>query len=322
MAANGTVLVIGAGVSGLSTAVILAESGVPVRVRTDEPPADTTSAVAGAIWGPALLQPADRVRRWVADTYRALVELAADDTSGVHLATGRMAARVDLGDQLPPEALLLPDLRRCTPDELPAGFRSGYRATLPLIDMPRYLEHLTGRLLAAGGELLISPVSSLADAAAEADRIVNCTGVGAHELVGDPGVRPVRGQHVLVRNPGISEYFVEVGAGPEFTSYVPHGDQVVLGGVAGEHDWSRAHDRDDSAAVLRRCAQVEPLLAGAEVLGETVGLRPGRDAVRLETERFGGATVVHDYGHSGCGVSLSWGCAAEAAGLVLGRPVR
>ncbi|GAB2660126.1 FAD-dependent oxidoreductase [Saccharopolyspora gloriosae] len=317
MATTEPVLVIGAGVTGLSTAVTLAEAGVPVRIRTDERPAETTSAVAGAMWGPALLQPADRVQGWVARTYHRLVELAADDTSGVHLAAGRMAARVDLGDQLPPEALLLPDLRRCAPDELPDGFVSGYRATAPLIDMPRYLDHLTERFRAAGGELLLSPVSSLVEAVEEAGRVVNCTGVGAHELVGDPGVRPVRGQHVVVRNPGVTEYFVEIGAGPEFTAYMPHGDHVVLGGTAVDQDWSRIPGREAGAAILRRCAHVEPLLAGADVLGETVGLRPGRDAVRLEVERFGGGTVVHNYGHSGCGVALSWGCAAEAAELVL-----
>ncbi|MFR9729926.1 FAD-dependent oxidoreductase [Saccharopolyspora sp. MS10] len=316
MATIERVLVIGAGVIGLSTAVTLAESGVPVRVRTDQRPAETTSAVAGAMWGPALLRPAERVRRWVADSYPRLVALAADESTGVHLAAGRMAARVDLGDQVPPEALLLPDLRPCTPGELPEGFRSGYRATAPLIDMPRYLEHLTGRFLAAGGELLLSPVSSLAEAVEEASRIVDCTGVGARELVGDPGVRPVRGQHVIVRNPGLDEYFVEVGGAEEFTAWFPHGDRVVLGGVAVEHDWSRVPDRATGAAILRRCAQAEPRLAGAEVLGQQVGLRPGREAVRLEVERIGGATVVHNYGHSGAGVALSWGCAAEAAELL------
>ena len=46
------VLVVGAGVSGLTTAVCLAEAGVGVEIRADRLPGDTTSAVAGAIWGP------------------------------------------------------------------------------------------------------------------------------------------------------------------------------------------------------------------------------------------------------------------------------
>ena len=51
-------------------------------------------------------------------------------------------------------------------------------------------------------------------------------------------------------------------------------------------------------------------------LGHRVGLRPFRPQVRLEAEPSGsGPLVVHNYGHGGAGVTLSWGCAREAAGL-------
>ncbi|MCI2417679.1 FAD-binding oxidoreductase [Saccharopolyspora sp. K220] len=309
------VLVIGAGVQGLTTGVVLAEAGRRVRIRTADRPQDTTSAVAGAMWGPAMLRPADRVLYWVTRSHAEFTALARDEASGVHLAAGRMAARADLGDTLPAETKLIPDLRRCTPAELPEGFVSGYRATVPLIDMPRYLDYLVDRFQDAGGELLLSPVTSLADAVAEAATVVNCTGVGACELVGDPGVHPVRGQHVIVRNPGLDEYFIELTNSEEFVGYLPHGDRVVLGGVAVEHDWDRTPRDDVSAGIRRRCAAVEPRLADAEVLAEQVGLRPGRDAVRVEAERYEGARIIHNYGHGGCGVALSWGCAFEAADL-------
>ena len=45
------VLVIGAGVSGLTTAVCLAEAGAAVKISAALPPDRTTSAVAGAIGG-------------------------------------------------------------------------------------------------------------------------------------------------------------------------------------------------------------------------------------------------------------------------------
>ena len=51
------VLIIGAGVSGLTTALALVESGLPgasMRVLADTPPELTTSSCAGAIWGPYL----------------------------------------------------------------------------------------------------------------------------------------------------------------------------------------------------------------------------------------------------------------------------
>ncbi|OYW82031.1 MAG: FAD-binding oxidoreductase, partial [Hyphomonas sp. 32-62-5] len=45
-----------------------------------------------------------------------------------------------------------------------------------------------------------------------------------------------------------------------------------------------------------------------------VGLRPFRpQGFRLEAERFGEKTVIHNYGHGGCGVTLSWGTSQRAA---------
>ena len=52
-------------------------------------------------------------------------------------------------------------------------------------------------------------------------------------------------------------------------------------------------------------------LAGARVLRHKVGLRPGRPTVRVERE----GDVIHCYGHGGCGVTVSWGCADDVVDL-------
>jgi len=42
-----------------------------------------------------------------------------------------------------------------------------------------------------------------------------------------------------------------------------------------------------------------------------------RSTVRLKREEMGdGRVVIHNYGHGGAGVTLSWGCATEVAALL------
>jgi D-amino-acid oxidase len=81
------VLVVGAGVSGLTVAVCLAEAGLPVLIRSRQPPAETSSCSAGAIWGPYLVSDA-RVLTWAEQTRLALTELASDPGTGVRLVHG------------------------------------------------------------------------------------------------------------------------------------------------------------------------------------------------------------------------------------------
>ncbi len=54
------------------------------------------------------------------------------------------------------------------------------------------------------------------------------------------------------------------------------------------------------------------------VIRTTVGLRPHRPSgFRLEVEKLDHKTVVHNYGHGGAGLSLSWGTGAMAADMAL-----
>jgi D-amino-acid oxidase len=315
-------VVIGAGVVGLTTGVCLAEAGLRVLIRTAALPAETTSAVAGALIGPVFAAPGhppgDVVTGWERTGITEFTRLAADPSTGAHLCLGLLAARPAAVAGGPPPLDDVQQIRFCEPEELPDGFGFGFWATLPLVDMSRYLTYLTERFAAAGGQIQLRPVTTLAEAATEAPLIANCSGIGAHHLVPDPSVRPFRGQHVVVANPGIETFFLEAPLGPSWIGYLPHGDRVVLGGVAMEDDWNTAPDPAIAAEIVRGCAEIEPRLADAEVLAHMVGLRPTRPTVRLEAEQFGEARCVHNYGHGGSGVALSWGTARAAAEVLLG----
>lgn len=309
------VLVVGAGVIGLTTAICLAESGLRVRVITATPPARTTSAVAGALWGrgPGIADPVDRITAWSAVTFAELAALADDPATGVHFTRGREVTRAPVAAPVAAEAR---SVVRCLPDELPDGFRDGYWLTVPTVDMPLYLDYLVARLIAAGGGVVPGMVRHRDDVAGMAPVAVNCTGIAARDLVPDDTVRPVRGQHVVVANPGIDEFFVEETGEPAWVSFFPHGDRVVLGGVAGADDWNLDPDPATAESIVRRCAAVEPMLAGAPVLAHQVGLRPARPEVRVAAEPGGDTLWVHNYGHGGMGVTLSWGCARDVVQLV------
>ncbi|QDI67813.1 amino acid oxidase [Streptomyces calvus] len=308
-------LVIGGGVVGLTTAVALAERGVRVRLWTRDPAERTTSAVAGALWWPYRIEPVASARAWALRSLEVYEELAArPETTGVRMAEGVLGetALEDVGAWA---ATRLPGLRPSTAAEYPAG--PGVWARLPLIDMPAHLPWLRSRLEAAGGVVETRTVADLAQVRAPV--VVNCTGLGARELVPDPSVRPVRGQLVVVENPGIRTWTVSTGADGAMAYFFPQPGRLVLGGTADEDAWSLEPDPAVAEAIVRRCAALRPEIAGARVLEHRVGLRPARDAVRLERAALpGGRVLVHHYGHGGAGVTVAWGCAEEAARLAVG----
>jgi D-amino-acid oxidase len=309
------VLILGAGVVGLTTAVSLAEAGHSVRVQAAELSEATTSAAAGALWGPWLVEPRDRVHAWAAHTLQVLTELANTPGTGVRLASGNDVSMVE---HEPPDWFsLLPTIRPCTVDELPPGYRHGIHYTAPLVDMPMYLNYLSARLRAAGIEIEVAAVDSLEAVSSMAPVVVNCTGLGARKLADDDQLFPIRGQHVVVSNPGLSEFLeVDTGDSPNLIAIYPHGDHVVLGGTAEPGSWTREPDPVAAEAILARCAAVQPLLRDVIVLEHRVGLRPTRPKIRLEEVQGAAGRIVHNYGHGGAGVSLAWGCAAEVVAMV------
>ncbi|MET8975520.1 FAD-dependent oxidoreductase [Streptomyces sp. NPDC004539] len=323
------VVIVGGGVVGLTTGVVLAERGWRVRVWTRDDVAGTTSAVAGALWWPYHIEPQVSARAWALESLDVFRELAARGEGGVRMAEGVLGERslAEVGWL----AGAVPGLREATPEEYPVG--AGLWARLPLVDMAVYLPWLRGRLERAGGSVEPRTVGGLAEA--DAAVVVNCAGLGARELAGDREVRPVRGQLVIVENPGVKHWVVSGavedgeggdsdggeggGEGGSLTYFFPQPGRLLLGGTAEEDAWSLTPDPAVAEAIVRRCAVLRPEIAGARVLGHRVGLRPARGVVRLERGVLeDGRTVVHHYGHGGAGVTVAWGCAREAAGLVEG----
>jgi D-amino-acid oxidase len=312
------VLVIGAGVSGLTSALGLIEAGLPassLRVVAEIPPTLTTSCSAGAIWGPYLSSHDQDTDEWSRHTMHQLRVHAREPGCGVYLVDGVEASRVHTAP--PGWAKEVDGFQPCSPDELPPGFVSGWRYSVPVVDMPVYLAYLEKWLDHAGVTVELGRFESLAEAATTASVVVNCTGLGAQGLVPDRTLYPVRGQLVIMENPGIEQFFAEHTAEVcDLTYLLPQGDHIVLGGSAEDGKADCVVDPDVADGIIERCAMVEPALRDARLLGHRVGLRPARPYVRVERDDSWSVPVIHNYGHGGSGVSLSWGCAREVTRLV------
>jgi D-amino-acid oxidase len=240
--------------------------------------------------------------------------LAGDPSTGVAMVDGVEAARDGL--TVPKPGPGAENVAQCDAAELPPTFTNGWRYRIPIIDMGRYLDHLTLRLRATGGRLEITAPVTAAELATLGPVVVNCTGLGARDLVPHDPLTPVRGDLLVADNPGIDAFFIEHDDGtPAMATYIlPHRDRVILGGSQLRDNWSRRPDPAIASTILRRCTAADPRLSGVRVREHLVGLRPVRPRVRLGADERD-PHVIHNYGHGGAGITLSWGCANEVLRL-------
>ncbi len=308
-------IVLGAGVIGLSTALRLQQYGYAVRIIARESTPSTTSDVAPAMWHPYKVNPDERLRRWAAETYRTFQQIKSDAQSGV--VPTMIYEYYGSSAELPWYADAVPQMRRLAVDEIPAGYGDGFETPSFVIDTKLYMPWLMKNFLAAGGRYEERRVESLEEFIFYQGHVINCTGLGSRELVGDETVYPIRGQVLRVASEGLDKTRCLIDEdGPLSVSYiVPRTHDVLIGGTATEHDWNQQVDDQTSKELLDKAQVLAPTLHDARVLSASVGLRPARPTIRLERdEQF--PWLIHNYGHSGAGFSLSWGAAEEVIRLL------
>lgn len=310
------VLVIGAGVSGLTSALRLAQAGHQVSIITKELPHDTVSAVAAAHWAPFLAQPVDKVVRWSKHTKKYFEKnIVPDNSSGVR--PQKMTEFFDRSTEEPWWLDAVDSVRKLDKSELPDNYHAGFEISSVLIDTSVYLPWLVKQLAKAGVEVKQQTVRDFESVDAEHEVLVNCTGLGAATLCNDKMLFPVRGQVVHVEK--LSKYndVLADDTGHNSLFYaIPRIHDTVLGGTAQVNDWNTEVDPADTEEILNKAQQIVPDLAQAQVVGQKVGLRPARNQIRLELEIVSDRAVIHNYGHGGSGYTLSWGCAEEVLQLV------
>lgn len=311
---------------GFSTAVSIAEA-LPfssVTLIADKFSPDTTSDGAAGILYPGTFPdiPLERQRRWFKDSFDHLLAIAQSEhapEAGVMLSSGWQIFKEVPADKKPNFSECMFGFRFMTDEELRRfpDHKFGQAFTTLKCECSIYLPWLEKRLRKAGGRLEKRKVNSLQELSPSYDLIVNCSGLGSKALVHDSDVYPVRGQVLKVEAPWL-KHFVRDADGK--TYIYPGIHSVTIGGTRQQDDWRLIADQGDTKGILERCSKLEPSLSKAKVLSTWVGLRPGRKNPRVEREvvQLQGqkVPVIHNYGHGGWGVTLAWGTAQDALGLV------
>jgi len=322
--------IIGAGVSGLTCGVLLAERGFHTAILAEQIGQQTTSGAAAALWFPYDCEPRDKVIAWALATYERLVDLCDDRRSGVSMIELRQFSRtgeleipdwaIPLGARRFPPPVISSEnaspARTETSLTVDAGvFKSGFVISVPLMDTTIYLDYLADRFRAAGGQIHAGMrLQKLEEIDREFDLIINCAGIGAHAIVHDVDLESHRGQVAIV--PKIDNLASAIVCDDAPLMYaIPRTHDCVFGGTNEISD-DLDVDPTSTSRIVAECSRVLKI-DNPPVLAQRVGLRPYRKSgVRLERAQLrDGRTVIHNYGHGGSGFTLSWGCAGQACQL-------
>ncbi|KFY08031.1 hypothetical protein V492_06589 [Pseudogymnoascus sp. VKM F-4246] len=328
------IVVVGAGVSGLTTALLLSKNpAYNVTIVAKHMPGDYDIEYTSP-WAGANFSPHSNVERgpWERNTFPELYHSVVLNRSKDLEAGSAMSLAAE---ENPWYKDVVPNYRVLPASELPPGYDSGSIHSSVCINVAIYLPYLISQCIVNGARLSRADLSHISDAASlhhsgkPADIVVNCTGLLASKLGGvmDTKVVPVRGQTVVVRNEATPMLATSgTDDGPDELCYIMQraaGGGTVLGGTYQVGSWEAAPDMDIAAMIMKRAVEVCPELTGGKgveglsVVRHGVGLRPVREGgARVEKEKVGEVWVVHNYGHGGWGYQGSYGCAQGVVELV------
>eukprot|EP00977_Amphora_coffeiformis_P000730 scaffold160_cov139-Amphora_coffeaeformis.AAC.7 len=233
-----------------------------------------------------------------------------------------------------------------------AGYLHAWFFRPPVVNSPLMLEHLLAQLKQEGAiDVNVETArryQSVDEMRADAeslgcDTVVNCTGLGSRQLLGDSSLVGARGvllqfdrQH-CVRNASVAVTALGEpttqdailmaeetpwGNDTHPAYLIARGDTIVVGGTYLEGDEEPTIRDEERARLYRNAGLLGIDTTKSPVIGEWVGFRPYRPTVRCEyDDKYGrgsdGVKVYHNFGHGGSGWTVNVGAAKECANDLL-----
>ena len=249
--------VLGCGVSGLSTAILLQrrfQNGPgTVTIYAKDLPPNTTSNIAGAHWSPTSVfdsaTPAFTAQfRPACQISNRAFQLLVGNEYGVHWVETLELLRNEssLEREMPGGNDLYRQIEiHKDPDRF---FRFPFvrQYYTMLIEPSIYLSALLRDFYVAGGRVVVKQFGSREEIARLSEPVVfNCTGLGAREIFGDKELSPVRGQlEILLPQPEVDYCYLTSGY------MFPRRDGIVLGGTWDHDDWNLNPNPEQSTMIL------------------------------------------------------------------------
>lgn len=312
-------MVIGAGIIGLTTAVRLLEEGYKdVTIISKDDPLKTNSDVAAALWRPFKGYPEDQFLALCQASLVKFNELSKIAESGVTWTTS-----VEIYEHQHERPSWMESLRisniPSNLDHLRNQYPNIYASVSPLANSQIYRPFLLTMYKNLGGKIEKSKIENLEELTQrDIHGVINCSGEQARILVNDKETFAVRGQMLKVKLPdNFGPTFHICCENPlGFIIFRKQTQDWIIGATYQENDDDKNVSEEDTKILLKNADRLWPgTQEKSEILETLIGFRCGRSSLRLSTEVSTNNTclIVHNYGHGGSGYTASWGCADKVA---------
>ncbi|PVU94742.1 hypothetical protein BB561_002292 [Smittium simulii] len=294
------IIILGAGVIGLTTALVLQRSGkyqvlivsehkvsspsldskvikvddFEFRDPTTVPALKMASPYSGSHWRAISTNTEEQLQKCELQTYNTFMSLVKSNPAipvkiveGNDIYTFENTSSTWHFDHMH-------DFSVIKPSELPKGIKMGVKYKTLIINSPQYLVWLFNEFTKLGGLFKQAKVNSLRQLELFVNKfgpsnlpvsqltIINCSALGSAHLtdVKDRKMHPIRGQVVVVYAPQVNRTVTKIGG--KFMRYViPRGDgTVILGGTHLAHDYNSTPNDQTTEEILAETLELVPEL--------------------------------------------------------------